>query len=122
MKKLIFLFALMLISCNNEGEETRIFTVTTNAIPPEGGTVTLENSLEVTGQYKLGDVAIIKAKPSSGYIFQNFTANVYFGGPIGNGGTGPNVVKEITSIEIRCYESTFCSDKIILNGHFVKED
>ena len=57
MKRLLFLFTLILVSCNND-EETRIFTVTTNAIPYKGGTVTLETTLETTGDYNLGDIAI----------------------------------------------------------------
>ena len=44
MKKLLFLFALMLISCKSD-EETRIFTVTTNAIPLEGGTLRIPSGI-----------------------------------------------------------------------------
>ena len=59
MKKLLFLFAFILVSCNND-EETRIFTVTTNAIPLDGGTITLETTQETTGEYNFGDIANIK--------------------------------------------------------------
>ena len=55
MKKLLILFALILVSCNKD-EETRIFTVTTNAIPLEGGTVTLETTQETTGEYNFGEI------------------------------------------------------------------
>jgi hypothetical protein len=123
MKKLIFLFALMLISCNNEGEETRIFTVTTNAIPPEGGTVTLELGEATTGQYKWGDVANIKAKPSDGYVFENFTGNTHIGDIIVTTGNGAYELRRgYTSLEISCPDITFCDYDIIINGHFVKED
>ncbi len=71
MKKLLFLFSLMLVSCNSD-EESRIFTVTTNAIPPQGGTVTLETTQETTGEYNFGDIANVKATPSAGYVFKNF--------------------------------------------------
>ena len=81
MKKLLFLFALILVSCNKD-EETRIFTVTTNAIPSEGGTVTLETTELTTGEYEWGDIAHVKAKPSDGYVFEKFSSNATVGGEI----------------------------------------
>ena len=121
MKKLLFLFALMLVSCNND-EETRIFTVTTNAIPLEGGTVTLETTQETTGEYNFGDIANIKATPSEGYTFEKFSSNATVGGYVAGGWQGGAQTPLFTSVEMRCYESVYCSDEIIVNGHFVKED
>ena len=63
----------MLVSCNSD-EESRIFTVTTNAIPPQGGTVTLETTQETTGEYNFGDIANVKATPSTGYVFEKFSS------------------------------------------------
>ncbi|MFL2617348.1 MAG: hypothetical protein ACJ0P0_07135 [Flavobacteriaceae bacterium] len=53
MKKLLLLIVIVLISCSKQ-EETIIFTVTTNAIPSEGGTVTLETTELTTGEYEWG--------------------------------------------------------------------
>ena len=130
MKKLLFLFALMLISCKSD-EETRIFTVTTNAIPLEGGTVTLETTQETTGEYNFGDIANVKATPSEGYVFEKFSSNATVGGEIlpssdshyvAGGWQGSAQTPLFTSIEMRCYEAVYCSEEIIENGHFVKED
>ena len=121
MKKLLFLFAFILVSCNSD-EEIRIFTLTTNAIPPEGGTVTLETTQETTGEYNLGDIANIKAAPSAGYIFEKFSSNATVGGYVAGGWQGGAQTPLFTSIEVRCYESVHCSEEIIVNGHFVKED
>ena len=122
MKKLLFFIFLILISCNKE-EETRIFTVTTNAIPLEGGTVTLELGDETTGEYKWGDVANIRSKPSPGYVFENFTGNTHLGDIIVTTGNGANQLRRgYTSIEISCPDITFCNYNIIVNGHFIKED
>tara|TARA_Y200000002_G_scaffold8514_1_gene7064 strand:- start:205 stop:570 length:366 start_codon:yes stop_codon:yes gene_type:complete len=121
MIKLLFLFALMLISCNSD-EETRIFIVTTNAIPIEGGTVTLETTLATTGEYNLGDIANVKARPSVGYVFEKFSSNATVGGYVTGGWQGGAQTPLFTSIEMRCYESVYCSEEIIVNGHFVKED
>ena len=118
MKKLLFIFALILVSCKSD-EETRIFTVTTNAIPLEGGTVTLETTQETTGEYKWGDVVNIKALPSTGYEFEKFTGNyVYIGDPdtLANGRHG------YASVSMSCPDPTFCEYDIVLNGHFVKKD
>ena len=121
MKKLLFLFALMLVSCNSD-EETRIFTVTTNAIPLEGGTVTLETTQETTGEYNFGDIANVKATPSEGYVFEKFSSNATVGGYVAGGWQGGAQTPLFTSIEMRCYEAVYCSEQIIVNGHFVKED
>tara|TARA_A100001011_G_scaffold102784_1_gene108523 strand:+ start:6933 stop:7298 length:366 start_codon:yes stop_codon:yes gene_type:complete len=121
MKRLLFLFTLILVSCNND-EETRIFTVTTNAIPYKGGTVTLETTLETTGEYNLGDIANIKATPSAGYVFEKFSSNATVGGYVAGGWQGGAQTPLFTSIEMRCYESVYCSEEIIVNGHFAKED
>ena len=121
MKKLLFLFAFILVSCNND-EETRIFTVSTIAIPPEGGTVTLETTQETTGEYNFGDIANIKATPSEGYVFEKFSSNTKVGGYVAGGWQGFAQTPLFTSIEMRCYETVYCSEQIIVNGHFVKED
>ena len=119
MKKLLFLFVLVLISCSKE-EETRIFTVTTNAIPSEGGTVTLETTELTTGEYEWGDIAHVKAKPSDGYIFSSWSGNTRTGGSqVGNPGAAH--LEKYTSIDMRCYDSSNCTFDIIINGHFVKE-
>ena len=121
MKKLLFLFTFILVSCNND-EETRIFTVSTIAIPPEGGTVTLETTQETTGEYNYGDIANIKATPYAGYVFEKFSSNATVGGYVAGGWQGGAQTPLFTSIEMRCYESVYCSEEIIVNGHFVKED
>ena len=119
MKKLLFLFVLVLISCSKE-EETRIFTVTTNAIPSEGGTVTLETTELTTGEYEWGDIAHVKAKPSDGYIFSSWSGNTRTGGSqVGNPGAAH--LEKYTSIDMRCYDSSNCTFDIIINGHFIKE-
>ena len=44
MNRLLYILTFfLLLGCSKE-EETRIFTVTTNATPTEGGTVTLETT------------------------------------------------------------------------------
>lgn len=121
MKKLLFLFSLMLVSCNSD-EESRIFTVTTNAIPPQGGTVTLETTQETTGEYNFGDIANVKATPSTGYVFEKFSSNAKVDGYVAGGWQGGAQTPLFTSIEMRCYESFYCSEEIIVNGHFIKED
>ena len=119
MKKLLFLFALILISYNKE-EETKIFTVTTNAIPFEGGTDTLETTELTTAEYEWGDVALVKAKPSDGYIFSSWSGNTRIGGSqVGNPGVAH--LEKYTSIDMRCYDSSNCKFDIIINGHFIKE-
>ena len=119
MKKLLFLFLIIIISCSKE-EETRIFTVTTNAIPSEGGTVTLETTELTTSEYEWGDIAHVKAKPSDGYIFSSWSGNTRTGGSqVGNPGVAH--LEKYTSIDMRCYDSSNCTFDIIINGHFVKE-
>ena len=61
MKKLVYILTLFLfLGCSKE-EETRIFTLTVNAMPAEAGTVTLEMTEQTTGEYKWGSTAIINA-------------------------------------------------------------
>ena len=107
------------ISCSKE-EETRIFTVTTNAIPSEGGTVTLETTELTTGEYEWGDIAHVKAKPSDGYIFSSWSGNTRTGGNQ-DGNPGEAHLEKYTSIDMRCYDSSNCTFDIIINGHFIKE-
>ena len=107
------------ISCSKE-EETRIFTVTTNAIPSEGGTVTLETTELTTGEYEWGDIAHVKAKPSDGYIFSSWSGNTRNGGNQ-DGNPGEAHLEKYTSIDMRCYDSSNCTFDIIINGHFIKE-
>jgi hypothetical protein len=119
LKKLLFLFLIILISCSKE-EETRIFTVTTNAIPSEGGTVTLETTELTTGEYEWGDIAHVKAKPSDGYIFSSWSGNTRTGGNQ-DGTPGENHIEKYTSIDMRCYDSSNCTFDIIINAHFIKK-
>ena len=79
MKKLLFLFVLVLFSCSKE-EETRIFTVTTNSIPSQGGTVTLETTELTSGEYEWGDIPNDKAKHSHVYIYSSRSGNTRTGG------------------------------------------
>ena len=106
MKKLILLLLFIpLISCSGDDEETRIFTITVKAMPPEGGTVTLETTQLTTNEYLWGDNAFIKAKPADGYLFENFEANTYLGAFIETSGgwdqhnTNTKLYK---SLELRC--------------------
>ena len=123
MKKVILLLLFIpLISCTSDEEETRIFTVTTNALPAEGGTVTLETTQQTKGEYLWGDNAFVIAKPSDGYIFENFSANAFFGGAVIGGWLGPNHYKSSTSIEMRCNDSKSCIYDIIITGNFVKKN
>ena len=123
MKKLLFLFALMLVSCNND-EETRIFTVSTFANPPEGGILTLEtNQGPTTGEYKWGEIANLIAKPADGYSFKSFSGNTYIGDVIVTTGNGADKIHPLkTSIEMRCRDITVCEYDIIIYGNFVKKD
>jgi len=122
MKKLL-LFTLILISCNKD-EETRIFTITTFANPPEGGVVTLETTQGPTkGEYKWGEIANLIAKPNDGYSFISFSGNTYIGDVIVTTGNGADKIPPLkTSIEMRCRDITFCEYDIIINGNFVKKD
>ena len=120
MKKVLFLFALVVMSCSSD-EETRIFTVTVNAMPPEAGTVTLEMTQETIGEYKWGDTAIINAKPHEGYDFLNWTANVYIADYMMTTHSQENN-KLTQGIEMRCLDLTNCSYDINVTGNFVKKN
>ena len=118
MKKLILLLLFIpLISCSGDDEETRIFTVTVKAMPPEGGTVTLGVTQETTGEYEWGNNAFIIAKPADGYLFENFS-----GSSIGGAGGAYGSYGASESIEMRCNDVTSCSYDITITGHFVKEN
>jgi len=128
LKKLLFLFALILVSCNKD-EELMTFTLTTNAIPADGGTVTLLHTELTKGEFKWGENAIIKAKQSDGYIFSHWSSDTYtgiIGGVINTGNsTSQNTFLDgfaYTSLTMRCYDSKICPDDIIINAHFVKKD
>ena len=123
MKKLLFIIFLIFISCNKE-EETRIFTVTTFANPPEGGIVTLETTQgPTTGEYKWGEIANLIAKPAAGYSFISFSGNTYIGDVIVTTGNGADKIPPLkTSLEMRCRDITFCEYDIIITGNFVKKD
>ena len=66
----------MLLGCSKD-EDTRIFTLTVNAIPPEGGTVTIGTAQVTTNEYKYGDTANANAKVSDGYFFSHWSANTF---------------------------------------------
>ena len=118
MKKLILLLLFIpLISCTSDEEETRIFTVTVKAMPPEGGTVTLGVTQETTGEYEWGNNAFIIAKPADGYLFENFS-----GSSIGGAGGAYTSYGASESIEMRCNDVTSCNYDITITGHFVKEN
>ncbi len=128
MKKLLFLFVLILVSCN-KGEEMMTFNLTTNAIPTDGGTVTLLHTELTKGEFKWGENAIIKAKQSDGYVFSHWSSDTYtgiIGGVINTShGTFQNSLHDgfaYTSLAMRCYDSKTCPDDIIINAHFVKKD
>ena len=114
-----------LISCSGDEEETRIFTITVKAMPPEGGTVTLETTQLSTNEYLWGDNAFIAAKPADGYLFENFTANTYLGAFIETSGgwdqhnTNTKLYK---SLELRCNDEDKCTYDIIITGNFVKKN
>ena len=55
------------------------FTLTTNAIPSDGGTVTLLHTELTKGEFNWGENAIIKAKQSDGYIFSHWSSDTYTG-------------------------------------------
>ena len=126
MKKLILLLLFIpLISCSGDEEETRIFTVTVKAMPPEGGTVTLGVTQETTGEYSWGNNAFVIAKPADGYLFENFTTNTYLGAFIETSGgwdqhnTNTKLYK---SLELRCNDEDKCTYDIIITGNFVKKN
>tara|TARA_B100001559_G_scaffold76067_1_gene62932 strand:- start:111 stop:476 length:366 start_codon:yes stop_codon:yes gene_type:complete len=121
MKRLLFILTLvLLLGCSKE-EETRIFTLTVNAVPPEAGTVTLEMTQETTGEYKWGSTAIINAKPSEGYEFLNWTGNVYLADFMMTTHSQENN-KLTQGIEMRCLDITFCTYDIKVTGNFVKKN
>ena len=121
MKRQLFTLTLvLLLGCSKE-EETRIFTLTVNAMPPEAGTVTLEMTQETTGEYKWGETAIINAKPSEGYEFLNWTGNVYLADFMMTTHSQENN-KLTQGIEMRCLDITFCTYDIKVTGNFVKKN
>ena len=120
MKKLLFIFTLVVMSCSSD-EETRIFTLTVNSMPPEAGTVTLEMTQETTGEYKWGSTAIINAKPNEGYEFLNWTGNVYLADFMMTTHSQENN-KLTQGIEMRCLDITFCTYDIKVTGNFVKKN
>ena len=68
MKKLLYILTFfLLLGCSKE-EETRIFTLTVNAMPPEAGTVTLEMTQETTGEYKWGSQKYLSGSQNNLYI------------------------------------------------------
>tara|TARA_Y100001935_G_scaffold87540_1_gene72589 strand:- start:8 stop:373 length:366 start_codon:yes stop_codon:yes gene_type:complete len=121
MKKLLYILTLvLLLGCSKE-EETRIFTLTVNAMPPEAGTVTLEMGQETTGEYKWGSTAIINAKTNEGYEFLNWTGNVYLADFMMT--THSQINDKLTQgIEMRCLDITFCTYDIKVTGNFVKKN
>ena len=122
MNKLILLLLFIpLVSCTND-EETRIFTVTTEANPPEGGKATLETGELTTGEYLWGDDAFVTAKPSDGYVFTHWTANTYITGQVNNGNPGSANNKSYTSLELRCYDEDKCIYDIIMTANFDKKN
>mgnify|MGYP001169447451 FL=1 len=122
MKRLLCILTLfILLGCSKE-EETRIFTVTVNAIPLEGGTVTLETTQLTKDEYLWGDTANINAYSSEGYEFSHWTANTFITGLVQDGNPGAANNKTYTSIELRCLDSTNCTYDIIITGHFVKKN
>ena len=93
MKKLLYiLIFFLLLGCSKE-EETRIFTVTTNATPPEGGTVTLETTQLTKDEYLWGDTANVNAYSSEGYEFSHWTANTFITGLIQDGNPAQQTTK-----------------------------
>ena len=68
MKKLFsFLFVVVLISCS---KDPVIYTLTANANPAEGGSVSPSSQ-----QYDSGDVATVRATPSAEYVFQSWSGS-----------------------------------------------
>ena len=66
MKKLIFLFVILLtVSCN---EDPIIYTLTTSANPADGGSIS-----PPTSKYEAGETVDIVASPNSDYLFKNWT-------------------------------------------------
>ena len=122
MNRLLYILTFfLLLGCSKE-EETRIFTVTVNAIPPEGGTVTLETTQLTKDEYLWGDTANVNAYSSEGYEFSHWTANTFITGLVQDGNPGAANNKTYTSIELRCLDSTNCTYDIIITGHFVKKN
>ena len=65
MRKIYFLFFLLIISCN---KDPIIYTLTTISNPIDGGMVSPNNK-----QYEDGEIASITATPASEYVFQKWT-------------------------------------------------
>tara|TARA_B100000902_G_scaffold778_1_gene1082 strand:- start:158 stop:526 length:369 start_codon:yes stop_codon:yes gene_type:complete len=122
MKKLLYIFSLILLLGCSKDEDTRIFTVTVNAIPPEGGTVTLGTSQLTTNEYKYGDTANANAVVSDGYFFSHWSANTFIHKTVGTTGFGAIGQNRLTQgVEMRCWDGR-CVYDIVLNAHFIKKD
>jgi hypothetical protein len=65
MRKIYFLFFLLIISCN---KDPIIYTLTTISNPIDGGMVSPNNK-----QYEDGEIASITATPASEYVFESWT-------------------------------------------------
>ena len=65
MRKIYFLFFLLIISCN---KDPIIYTLTTISNPIDGGMVSPNNK-----QYEDGEIASLTATPASEYVFENWT-------------------------------------------------
>ena len=121
MNRLLYILTFfLLLGCSKE-EETRIFTVTTNATPPEGGTVTLETTQLTKDEYLWGDTANVNAYSSEGYEFLNWTGNVYLADFMMTTHSQENN-KLTQGIEMRCLDITFCTYDIKVTGNFVKKN
>ena len=122
MKKLLFIFSIILLLGCSKDEDTRIFTVTVYAIPPEGGTVTIGTAQVTTNEYKYGDTANANAVVSDGYFFSHWSANTFIHKMVGTtsaGALGHNRLEQ--GVEMRCWDGK-CVYDIVLNAHFIKKD
>ena len=139
MKKLLYILSFILLLGCSKDEDTRIFTLTVNAIPPEGGTVTIGTAQVTTNEYKYGDTnattntttyspalqqmqANANAKVSDGYFFSHWSANTFIHkmvGTTGAGALGHNRLEQ--GVEMRCWDGK-CVYDIVLNAHFIKKD
>ena len=122
MKKLLYILSFFLLLGCSKDEDTRIFTLTVNAIPPEGGTVTIGTAQVTTNEYKYGDTANANAKVSDGYFFSHWSANTFIHkmvGTTGAGALGHNRLEQ--GVEMRCWDGR-CVYDIVLNAHFIKKD
>jgi len=122
MKNLLYILSLILLLGCSKDEDTRIFTLTVNAIPPEGGTVTIGTTQVTTNEYKYGDTANANAVVSDGYFFSHWSANTFIHkmvGTTGAGALGHNRLEQ--GVEMRCWDG-ICVYDIVLNAHFIKKD